>query len=253
MVFVQFYLWIAPHVLLCLCFARMLKRKLYGQFPLFFSYITFQIMSFLLLFSLDLLILKGKASLTTFQWMAVGQTGINGALELGVLLEVSDHLVISRSSLTRALRTSLRWAAALLVLIATFIAAVFSHSGIQRVLSVFQDLNLFSAVISLGLLTTVVVFTRFLNVRWSSLAVGIVLGFAIVSSAELGATPLISVFGRHAILSMDVVRMAGFLLCVLLWVVYLFSRDRLPKLVGEGLQRSDIEFWDQEMRKMVQR
>jgi hypothetical protein len=253
MVFFQFYLWIAPHLILCLCLAGMLQRKLYKQFPLFFSYISFQTVSFVLLFSVYILILTGKASLATFQWMVVGETGVNGVLQLAVLYETSGSLAIPRSSVAQALRTILRWAAALLVLTATVISAAFSHYGIQRVLSAFQDLNFFSAVISLGLLITLIVFARFLNVVWRSLSMGIVLGFGILSSAELGATPLMSILGRHGIFSMDLVRMAAFHVCVLVWLVYVFRRDRPPRLTGEGLQQSDLEFWDQELQRIVQR
>jgi len=42
MVFLQLYLWIAPHVLLGLCLLGLLRNRRYKEFPMFFTYIVFE-------------------------------------------------------------------------------------------------------------------------------------------------------------------------------------------------------------------
>ena len=47
------YLWIAPHALLVVLAIMMIRRKLVRQFPAFFSYTVFEVVQFVLLFTLD--------------------------------------------------------------------------------------------------------------------------------------------------------------------------------------------------------
>jgi len=51
----------------------------------------------------------------------------------------------------------------------------------------------------------------------------------------------------------DLARLAAFNVCVLVWLSYLIFPEREAKFFGKPLQKSDLELWDQELQRMVQR
>jgi hypothetical protein len=169
-----------------------------------------------------------------------------------VLYEVAAALLSSNSQFAKTLRPLLRWSAAILLIVAVGLSATFSQNGIQSSNAVFEITNFSTSLINLGLLFVLLLFTRALHISWKSLPAGIVLGFGILSSAEMGVTPLISAIGGKAILAMDMIRLVAFHGCTLVWLVYVFLPQRAPKFSGKGLEKSDLDVWDQELRRMVE-
>jgi hypothetical protein len=140
----------------------------------------------------------------------------------------------------------------LLVLSASAVSALFAQNGMQRVMNVFDVLNFSSSVINLGLLVVLLLFTRALHVAWKSLPVGIVLGFGISSSVEMIASTLIS-GSRASYINIDYLRMAAFHACVLVWLVYTLRPERKLEFVESGFKKSDLESWNQDLQRMVER
>jgi len=48
-----FYLWIAPHALQAVLAIVMIRRRLLRQFPAFFAYTVYEVVQFLVLFTMD--------------------------------------------------------------------------------------------------------------------------------------------------------------------------------------------------------
>src|SRR5690349_8613702 len=97
MLFLHWYFWIAPHLVLGVCAAILWRRRLYKQFPLFASYVAFQLLGFLITFVAALLIPRAIISVGTYRWVVVGGMSIADILQLAVFYELSDHLVFRRS------------------------------------------------------------------------------------------------------------------------------------------------------------
>jgi hypothetical protein len=252
MVFLQLYFWIAPHVLLAFCAVKMLRMGVHKQFPVFVSYICFQELQFAVLLILNLLILRSHASVLTYRWLLVIGIVISGLLQLASLYEISAVLVMRHSPLARALWPLLRWAAALFVLVAATISGVFSQPGIQRVTDAFEVLNFSAGVINIGVLIVLLAFTRAFHLPWRSLPAGLVLGFGINSSVEMAATMLMSTVGSRGYIAMDLIRMAGFHVCVLVWMIYTFRPEKSVQMVGQGLRKVDLESWNEELQRLVE-
>ena len=252
MVFLQLYFWIVPHLLLAFCLVRMFRLGLQKQFPVFVSYICFQELHFALSLILNVLILRSHLSVLTYRWTLVIGIVISGLLQLASLYEVSAFLVMRRSPLARALWPLLRWAFALFVLVAAAVSGSISQSGIQRVTSAFEGLNFSASVINIGMLIVLLAFTRVFHLPWRSLAAGLVLGFGINSSVEMAAMGLMSAIGSRGYLAMDLVRMAGFHVCVLIWMIYVFRPEKSAQVVGQGLPTVDLEFWNEELQRLVE-
>lgn len=251
MLFMQLYLWIAPHLLLAFCLVRMLRAGLQKQFPVFVSYLFFQELHFGLLSVVNLLILRSHSSVLTYRWILVVGVVISGVLQLAGLYEISAFLVLRHSSLARMLWPLLRWGCALFVLIAGAVAGSISQPGIQRVTSAFEVLNFSSSVVNIGMLIVLLAFSRVFHLTWRSAAAGFVLGFGINASIEVAAMALMASLGPKGYLTMDLVRMAGFHVCVVVWTIYVFRRDQPVPPATQGLAKVDLEFWNEEMQRLV--
>ncbi len=252
MVFLQLYFWIAPHLLLAFCLVKMLRMRLHSRFPIFVSYTFFQELHFVLLLVVNLLILHSHASVLTYRWLLVIGIVISGLLQLASLYEISAALVMRHSPLARALWPLLRWAAALFVLVAAAVSGTISQPGIQRVTDAFEVLNFSAGVINIGVLIVLLAFTRAFHLPWRSLAAGLVLGFGVNSSVEMAATVLMSTIGSRGYIAMDLVRMAGFHVCVLVWMIYTFRPEKSAQMVGQGLRKIDLESWNEELQRLVE-
>jgi hypothetical protein len=247
MLFVRWYLWVAPNVLLLPCLYGLLRRGRYQTFPLFVSYVAAQ----LVLLAIALLTLVDPSShMLAYRRVLIADTGASGLLGLGVMYELAQELVASRSSLSSVIQPLLRWSVALLILVAAACSALLPASGIERILKVFQVLDFSSNLLKLGLLTTLVLFARMLRISWRSLPAGIALGFAVSAATEMASAPLLSELGQSYYQRIDLVRMAGDHICVLIWLIYIFLPEK-PSFTGQGLEKKDIEFWDKELQKMV--
>ncbi len=252
MVFIQLYFWIAPHLLLAFCLIKMLRMGVHKQFPVFISYICFQEFHFAVLLILNLLILRSHSSVLTYRWTLVVGIVISGLLQLASLYEISAVLVINHSPVARALWPLLRWAAALFVLVAATVSGIISQPGIQRVTDAFEVLNFSAGVINIGVLFVLLAFTKVFHLPWRSLAAGLVLGFGVNSSVEMAATVLMSTIGSRGYVAMDLVRMVGFHVCVLVWMIYTFRPERSAQTIGQGLHKVDLESWNEELQRLVE-
>jgi len=251
MVFVQLYLWIAPHLLLAVCLAKVLRLRLHQEFPVFVSYVVFEEAQFAISFIVYLLVIRSLCSVATYRWFLVTATLVSGVLQLASVYEISAALVMRRSPLARMWWPLLRWATALFVLLAGTVSGLISQPGIQRAGNAFEVLNFSANVINIGVLVVLLAFSSLFHVTWRSLAAGFVLGFGINSGLEMAATALMASMGSRGYIAMDVIRMVGFHTCVLIWLVYVFRRKKSVQVIGHGLSRVDLELWNDELQRLV--
>jgi len=80
--------------------------------------------------------------------------------------------------------------------------------------------------IELGLLVCLVLFAGTLGISWKRLQAGILLGWGISSAANILAMLLLSRMGHTFILSAQVLRNAGFNICVIVWLRYIFRPEQ---------------------------
>jgi hypothetical protein len=251
--FLLWYLWIAPHALLALTLLVFVRRGLKKQLPFFFAYVLFELFYFLASLAGDVVVVLDHAHpLNVYRWIVIWGVGISALLSFGVIYELVNQTILSRSALAHSFRPVLRWSQAVLVLFTAIASARLAVSGIEHVTKIFQVLNFSSSVLQVGLLLVLFIFSNVLRISWRSLPVGIALGLGINGCVELSASGLISAFGPHRYPAIDVARLAAFHLCVLIWLGYLIFPEREPKFAGKPLRESELELWDQELQRMVQ-
>ena len=246
------YLFIAAHVILAACVVAFVRQQRWKQYPIFFAYAVCELVSFLVAYTLGCLLLRSLVSSDTYQWAVVFAEVLSTAVQLAVLYELADQLILSRSLLRATLRSLLRWSGAVLLLIAAALTALLAHPGMDRAVSVFEMLNFASNLIVVGILFVLLLFSHALQVPWRSLSAGLALGFGITSGLEMASSALVSVLGGKSLIPVDVIRMSAFLICAAVWLVYVLLPD-LSLVSGIRLEKSEMEFWDHELQRMVQR
>jgi len=247
------YLFIAAHVVLAACVVALLLKQSWKQYPVFLAYAVSELVSFLVAYTLEGLLSRSLISLATYRWASVYANLITTAIELAVLYELAHKLILSRSVLGATLRSLLRWSGAVLLLIAAVVSVFIANPGLDRVENVVQMLNFASHLITVGILFVLLVFSHALQVPWRSLSAGLALGFGINSGTGLASSALVAALGPKSLIPVDVVETSALLLSTTVWLVYVLLPDRSVVLPGIRLGKSEIEFWDHELQRMVER
>ena len=252
MFFLRLYLWLAPVALLVACLIVFLYHAHQKRFPVFLSYIVLELAQSLALIAVIVFLPHSSRSLAIYRWGAVVGTGMAAILACGALYELASKLVLSHASLGRIFRPLPRWSAAVLVLLAAGLSALLSSRGMDEVMSVFQTLDFSSNLVKVGLLITLVVFSRVLGVSWKGLPEGIVLGFGVNAGVELAAAPLLSALGPQRYVAIDLIRMSGFHIAVVLWLVYLLRPGPKSPRIGHDLTAAELDSLSEQLRRIAQ-
>jgi hypothetical protein len=246
----RYFLWIAPNALLVVVLAKFLYLRLHRRFPLFCAYLVYQLVHFVVMLTINFV---PSFTVVQYQWAAVYGQGISSLLKFAIIYEVADDLLVSRSALTPILSLSLRWITASLLLVAAIASGFLFRAGLERVTNVFAILAVSSNMILVGLLLLLFVFKRAFHVAWQNYTTGIMLGFGIFACIELASSAFRVEYGTKGNIIVDLIGMAGYLICVLTWFLYLFLPESAPQLPRATLRMSELEAWDQELQRMARR
>jgi hypothetical protein len=254
MLFLRYYLWVAPHLLLGTILVIAWRRGWHRRLPFFFCFAIFEVLQFSCLFSLNEAVsvsLVPSLSIKVYQWIFVSGLSITSLLQLGVLFELGRELLLSRKILTNSLRLLMNWTLGFLLLVAAATTASFAALSPQRAFRIIEVVDFSSSLIQVGLLLVLFLFSRALRISWHSWTTGIALGFGIAACINLAAAVLRATLGNSIFIAIDVTDMAAFHTSTLIWLIYLFLPNRSAIFGGQGLGASDIQFWDQELQRMA--
>jgi len=250
MLFASYYLWIAPHILLGIFLIWLLRRRLQRQLPIFVGYVVFESVQFIVLFTISL---HSPFSGSIYKWTLVVGEGIGALLELGVIYELTSKLLLSRSAFGSVLRPVLQGILGLLVLGAAIGSGAFSWLSFQRLINIFEMINFSANFIEAGMVLALLIFARALRVSWHSWVAGVALGFGVSASITLVGAAVRAEWGNPAFIAADLTQMAAFHVSVVIWLVSLSLAERTSTFPDGKLKISDLELWDQELQRMVQR
>lgn len=251
MLYLRFYLYLAPQLFLALALVLSLRRALGKVYPFFLAYQVSQLLYFAAGLGAYFWALSDPIRLTRgYQWVVTYGAALSAAFEFGVLYEVTDHILLSRLKDSDGFRRLLRWTAAALVLVGSVISALLTRADMTRVMGAFQTLNLSINLIKVGFLAALVLLTRFLNISWKGLSAGISLGFGISAAAEFGATAL---FTKNSNVTADLIRMAAYHLCVVIWIIYIVRLKKSRPVAQKQFSLEEFERHMEELQKVVRK
>jgi hypothetical protein len=243
-----YYLWIAPHLLLVGVAGIMYCRSLVRQFPWFFAYTCFEVVEFGLLFASHQFHIGGAAYWSLYSVTAVMST----ILRFGIILEVLRHLVSSYRVLARVLKPFFRWFAIGLLIMALAFCLYAGGDRSNHSWFVMNMLDRTALILQTGLVASLFLFCRYLNLSWRNQVFGIALGLGVYATLDLITAAIRSQTGlAHAGL-LDYVSMAAYHFSVVIWIFYLLRRERTRSGdLDELPTHHEVEAWNQELERLL--
>src|SRR5579862_5491619 len=241
------YLWIAPHALQLLIVVVMLRRGLFREFPVFFAYTVFDILTEGTLFVLDHKGSVSSAEYWTAYWIFLG---IETGLRFAIIFELFSSVFKSYPALKQFTRISFRIATVILLFAAVVVAARAPDDGTLPLLSRVHVFDLAVDVMQSGLLLLLVGFASYFGLSWRSPAYGFAFGMAIFASVDLATEALRVWSGWEAGYAFDFINMISFHCCVVIWLVYLLLPERARRTVKEP-PKNNLEQWNAELRRLL--
>ena len=244
-----FYLWIAPHAFQAVLAVIMIRRKLFRLFPAFFSYIVYEVVQFLVLFTMDRM-----DSVSANQWSMAALVGTTGSMILRFLVvhEIFNNVFESYPALRAFGGLLFRWATVVLMIIAVTMVGYSSGSELDRFTVVYTILDRAVSIVQCGLLVLLVLLARFLSFPWTSYAFGIALGLGFFASVDLGISAIKAQYGVNVGYGIiDPISMATYHCCVLFWVVSLLRPERKVARTASP-PGHELEHWNSALQRLLQ-
>jgi len=206
--------WILGPVLQITLLAFMLKRKLRTAFPLFFSYILFQLLK-----SGCLSVVYRFSPLEYFDvYWALNAVSV--FLALAVMDEIWRQLFNNYAGFQRLGTLLFRWACVLLFLIAVLVAFSTRHTNADRVITAVFTFDRTMRLMQCGLVFLLVALSRYVRSIWRRQVFGIALGFGIFASIELILVTVLSHYGAQYNAVVSLINSVAYNLVTLLWIGY---------------------------------
>jgi hypothetical protein len=220
--FLKLYLWVAPHLLLAVVAAVMLRSRRHREFPVFFSYLLFEILQFCILFAMSRRLILVSVP-TYLEIDLLGRAG-SIAFRFGMIQEMLEapvaHCLPLRKTIARMLKCT---AAVLALLAAVFIGSVYSWS-LQEMIVPAYAINQTLNILQCGLLVLVFLWHRFLGLKMQNFVVGIALGMGLVAGLE----PLLHALKDFRAVDsqvVDLLQMGAYHVSVLIWLYFASIRQ----------------------------
>ena len=243
-----YYLWVTPHFLLVGIVVIMYRRKLVRLFPWFFAYACFEVLEFGLLFASHKFQVGGVSYWNFYSVTAVMST----ILRFGVILEVLRHLVSSYAVLARTLRPYFRWFAIALLIMALAFSLYAGGDRSNRSWFATNMMDRAALILQTGLLASLFLFSRYLNLSWRNQVFGIAFGLGVYAAVDLITTAIRSQNGVRDAYLLDYVSMAAYHCSVVIWMVYLLRREPTrPNDINDLPAHQDVEVWNQELERLL--
>jgi hypothetical protein len=245
--FLWHYLWIAPHALQIIIAIVMVRRGLWREFPVFFAYTLFQIVEEGTLFVLDHRAAITPAHYWRDRW---GFLLFEVPLRFAVIFEIFSSVFRNYPGLKRLTHILFRVAAVALLFTAIVVIAHAPDDGTYPILSRVDLLELAVSMMQAGLLLLLVGCASYFGLSWRSPAYGFAFGLGIFASVRL-ATESVRVWnGATAGYVFDLVTMATYHCCVVIWLAYLLVPETARRRVKE-LPENTLEQWNAELQRLL--
>jgi hypothetical protein len=227
-------LWIAPIPILALLVATMRRRNQQRDFPVFFTYAVFQIVSIALLFVCYHVSYKAYFCI---YWLT-SAAGV--VLGFAVMREIFANLFRAYDALRDLGSVLFRWATVVLVMVAVVTVASGAPSKVKGLVMVIFALERSVRVMQCGLVLFMLLFSAHLGISSKHHVFGISLGFGVFASVELMILTAYA-FGTHETIGMNILKAVTYTAATVIWSYYMLSPE--PERITDNA-RAHSERWN---------
>ena len=219
-------LWIAGPFLNTIILFWMVRKRMYAQYPMFFSYMILRILEFLILYPVHKL-----GSNTNYFYAYWVFSGLTGICSVAIICELLGAVLKPFIGLRDAGKLLFRWAAAVMVIMALVIACSSHTEGRNYLVSAVLELERCMRVVQCGLLLFVLCCSKYLGISTSNRAYGITLGFGLNASTCLILLSMSTYMGARFDHSLSLGMSAAYNLAAIVWMGYILKPEPARKVI----------------------
>jgi hypothetical protein len=246
---IQQALWIAHPALELSLAAILYKRGLHRTFPVFFSYIVFQVVNFLILFPIYKFSISHNATdgeISAYFYAYWISAAISLAIGFKVIHEIFLDMLRPYPNLKDLGTLLFKWAALVMLLVAMVVTAASRTGADDPLAEAVLIVQRCVRVIQCGLILFLLFFSRHMGVSRRQLSFGIVLGFGSFAGVELIAVAL-SAGGQIRHPTVNLITTPTYTLVILIWMGYALLKTRSREAPARLLMS---QRWDQGLSEL---
>ena len=245
------YLWVAPNLLLAVLGAVLWRRGLHKRLRVFLIYAWFEAVQWAVLYSIDLVASIPAVDFWRVYWSSVL---LESMILFFLISEIFADVFGSYAALARSGRVLIRWGGALLLIMATVVAAYAPIDNRVWFVSASHILQEAMYVVVSGLVLMLFAAAAYFRLTWKHATFGIALGLGISACIHLAtwavmANSQLSNSGRALL---DLLNMATFHVAVLIWFYYLLVPQKVATKIAVSLPENNLAVWNRELERLLQ-
>lgn len=218
----------------------MLRRKLRAEFPFFFTYTAFDVVSFFVLYSVYHL---APNSYFKAYWTMSALSSIQGFL---VIYEVFTYAIRPYAGLRDLGKVLFRWVAMLVVLAGSLMAISSTGMSGRYLMAAITEMERAVRLMQCGLLLFIFCCSNYLGLTWRNFAAGTALGYGIYASTSLVGFSLRVQFGSRWDSTLSTITTVSYAVCALIWLAYSAMPEKaLQRVHNEVVYRPIFDRWNQ--------
>jgi hypothetical protein len=239
-------LWLSPTVIEIWIVAVMFYRRLWTDLPLFLSYLIFEILRTVLLFSL-------RHQLTVYFYAYWGTETIGCLVALAVIRELFENVFRPYPGLKALGAFLFRWSFLLLLAIAVVIALIAPGKDQYKILAGIYTLKRTVTIVQAGLLGFLFLFASAFGLAWRHYVIGIAAGFGIYGAVELIAMVVRAKFGGGADSYFSWILMGVNTCSVMIWAAYILIPVRHSQPATPLPDSARLEAWNRSLMDLLRK
>jgi hypothetical protein len=245
------YLWVGPNLLFLAVGLLIWKRGLAAQIPAFLAFAILGSLGDLAVFFADIAPFVSPQDFWRVEWVNLL---LESVLKFLVIGEVLSKLLTPYPSIGRLGRNLVSGIGGVLVLLAGMIAGFARTDNPYRLISGFHVLEQTIFVIELGLIVFLFLFAAYFHLSWDRLSFGILLGLSISACEHLATWAVIANASpsEHTRTLFGFLGMATYHLCVLVWLYYVLTPERVVTKSVVPLPENNLAVWNRELERLLQ-
>jgi hypothetical protein len=224
----------------------MLRRRLFQDLPLFFSYTAFHVVR-----SVALFLIRQNYSMTSYSYAYWSAELVSAVMGFAVIYEIFSMVLEPYPGLRRLGMMLLGWAAVVMVILSIAAAASPGVSQPGMIAAVFA-FERSIRIVQCGLMAFLFIFASTLSLSWKHCSFGIALGFGLFATVDLIVVAVRAQLGSAAAQSFALLKPGSYLVATAIWTAYLLMPVAKPAEVS-SLTRYQVDRWNRTLMELLAR
>jgi hypothetical protein len=235
---------LVPMFMLLIVAARMLIKRLYIEFPLFFAYSIFHAIS------IAATLVAARSNPWTYFYTYWGFELADVFLSIAVVQEIYSQAFGQYAAIQNLGKALFKWATIMLLMLCLVSASASPGSDSERIMAGLLVLSRSANLLIGGLLLLLFMICGVFAVSWKRYAFGFALGLALLSSISLAVVAIRAHVGESFHHYLQVVAQLSYNIAAVVWVINVFAKqaDALHSTTGDQSQLRD---WNRALQGLL--